>query len=372
MDAIARQAIEAAARDSRAQLLAFLAARAGGDLAGAEDALSEAFVAALRQWPAQGVPNKPEAWLLETARRKLIDAQRRGKQHARYLETLQPAFDAAQSAVESSDDFPDERLKLLFVCAHPAIDPGARTPLMLQIVLGLEAERIAPAFLASPASMSQRLVRAKAKIRDAGIPFVVPEKHAWPERLGFVLDAIYTAFTTGWESTPGSDSEASDLAEEAIRLARVLVRLLPSEPEVLGLLALLLHCHARQAARFHDGHFIPLSEQNTKSWDHALILQAETALSLAARQQCPGRFQLEAAIQSVHAQRARSGETNWDAITRIYEQLIQQTESLGARIGNVEALAKSRGPRDALTALEDLPADALKSHQPYWATRAYL
>jgi len=368
----AHQAIEAAARDSHAQLLAFLAARAGGDLAGAEDALSEAFVAALRQWPAQGVPDKPEAWLLHTARRKLIDVQRRDKRHARHLDALQHAVEAAQVAVDSSDGFPDERLKLLFVCAHPAIDAAARTPLMLQMVLGLEADRIAPAFLASPVAMSQRLVRAKAKIRDAGIPFIVPEKSEWPKRLEFVLDAVYAAFTCGWETPPGQDSGTGDLAGESIRLARLLVDLLPGEPEALGLLALLLHSHARQAARFMDGLFVPLQEQETARWDHALILQAETALTLAARQHRIGRFQLEAAIQSVHAQRAVHGETNWAAITLLYEQLIGLTPSLGARIGHVVALAKSSGAAVALTALEKLPADSLKSHQPYWATRAYL
>jgi RNA polymerase sigma-70 factor (ECF subfamily) len=168
MDANTHQAIEVSARRSYSQLLAFLASRAGGDVAGAEDALSEAFAAALQQWPSQGVPDKPEAWLLQTARRRLIDSQRRTQRHAHHMDALTHALVAAQAAVDSGHDFPDERLKLLFVCAHPAIDPSARTPLMLQTVLGLEAERIAPAFLTSAATMSQRLVRAKAKIRDAG------------------------------------------------------------------------------------------------------------------------------------------------------------------------------------------------------------
>ncbi len=372
MDATTDKAIEGAARNSYAQLLAFLTSRAGGDVAAAEDALSEAFAAALQQWPAQGVPEKPEAWLLLTARRKLIDSQRRRQRHAAHMDALQHALEAAQAAVDSGHDFPDERLKLLFVCAHPAIDPAARTPLMLQTVLGLEAERIAPAFLTSPATMSQRLVRAKAKIRDAGIPFTVPEKSAWPERMSFVLDAIYAAFTAGWEDAMDTAPGAHDLAEEAIWLARVLVHLLPEEPEALGLLALLLHCHARRAARLDDGRYVPLPEQNPARWDHALITQAETALALAARQRCLGRFQLEAAIQSVHAQRARTGETNWTAITQLYAALLQHTSALGARLGHVIALAKARGAAAGLTTLEALPPEALRTHQPYWAARAWL
>lgn len=372
MDAITHQAIEVSARHSYSQLLAFLASRAGGDVAGAEDALSEAFAAALQQWPSQGVPDKPEAWLLQTARRRLIDSQRRTQRRTHHMDALTHALAAAQAAVDSGHDFPDERLKLLFVCAHPAIDPAARTPLMLQTVLGLEAERIAPAFLTSAATMSQRLVRAKAKIRDAGIPFAVPESSEWPERQSFVLDAIYAAFTTGWEDTLSTAAGTHDLAEEAIWLARVLVHLLPEEPEALGLLALLLHCHARRAARVSAGRYVPLLEQDPALWDHALMTQAETALALAARRQTTGRFQLEAAIQSVHAQRAHTGETNWQAIARLYEALIRQTPALGARLGHVVAVAKSRGAAAGLAALDDLPTGTLQTHQPYWATRAWL
>ncbi len=372
MESLTHLAIEAAARSSYAQLLAFLASRAGGDVAGAEDALSEAFAAALQQWPAEGVPQKPEAWLLQTARRKLIDSQRRRQRQADHMDALQHALQAAQAAVDSGHDFPDERLKLLFVCAHPAIDPAARTPLMLQTVLGLDAERIAPAFLTSPVTMSQRLVRAKAKIRSAGIPFDVPEKSAWPERLSFVLDAVYAAFTAGWGDATGAATGGCDLAEEAIWLARVLVHLLPEEPEALGLLALLLHCHARRAARLCAGLYVPLPEQDVTLWDGALIMQAETALTLAGRQRSLGRFQLEAAIQSVHAQRAWTGETNWLAIAQLYDALLQHTPALGARIGHAIAQAKSNGAAAGLAALDKLPSESLQSHQPYWATRAWL
>ena len=366
-------AIERAARDSYAQLLSFVAARAGGDVAGAEDALSEAFLAALRQWPGEGVPAKPEAWLLATARRRLVDSQRRSAVRTRIMNDLPQAFAAAEAVVEAGTEFPDERLGLLFVCAHPAIDPAARTPLMLQTVLGIDAGRIASAFLTSPTSMSQRLVRAKAKIRAAGIPFNVPSRAEWPERVGFVLESIYAAYTTGWENALSELPGTGGLAHEALWLAQVLVQLLPDEPEALGLLALLLHCQSRRAARLDAaGRYVPLSEQDTARWDHALIAQAEASLAAAARHRTIGRFQLEAAIQSVHAQRARSGHTRWEAIALLYEALVQHTPALGAQIGRAFALARTRRTRAGLAALDAIPQELIADHQPYWATRAQL
>ncbi len=365
--------IEQAARHSYAQLLSFVAARADGDVMGAEDALGEAFLAALRQWPDEGVPAKPEAWLLATARRRLVDSQRRSVVRFRAMNDLQQAFATAEAAADADGEFPDERLGLLFVCAHPAIDPAARTPLMLQTVLGIESKRIASAFLTSPASMSQRLVRAKTKIHEAGIPFSVPPRDEWPDRVGFVLDAIYTAFSTGWENAHSEASGTGGLAKEALWLAQVLVHLLPDEPEALGLLALLLHCQARRSAR-HDaaGRYVPLPEQDTARWDKALMEQAEALLTTAARSGTTGRFQLEAAIQSVHAQRAQTGATHWEAIALLYEALIQHTPALGAQIGRAVALAHTRGPSWCLDALDAMPQSLLKNHQPYWATRAQL
>jgi RNA polymerase sigma-70 factor (ECF subfamily) len=369
MDPISRQAVEAVARDSCAQLLAFVAARAGGDVASAEDALSDAFLAALKQWPIEGVPRKPEAWLLTAARRRLADAQRRGETRLQAMNALIHAMEAAQEVVDAGHGFPDDRLKLLFVCAHPAIDAAARTPLMLQVVLGLEAERIASAFLTSPIAMSQRLVRAKSKIRDAGIPFVVPPKDEWAERLGFVLEAIYAAYTTGWDSPEG---QLDGLVDEAIWLARVLRHLLPEEPEVLGLLALLLHSHARRSARVRNGRYVPLPEQDTTLWDQDLIKEAEIALRLAARSQALGRFQLEAAIQSIHAQRAHTGTIYWHGIARMYEVLASHTPALGASIGQAIAVAQVHGPDVGLALLDAMPCSLLTDHQPYWATRAQL
>src|SRR5215470_4738317 len=192
-------AIETVARDSYGRLIAYLAARSG-DVAGAEDALGDAFVAALKRWSAEGVPEKPEAWLLHVARNRMIDAARRKEVRQKSEEFLQQIAEEAQAVAKAQEYFPDERLKLLFVCAHPAIDPAARTPLMLQAVLGIDAARIASAFLVSPAAMSQRLVRAKNKIRDAAIPFYVPDPPEWNTRVAFVLDAIYAAYTSGWDS----------------------------------------------------------------------------------------------------------------------------------------------------------------------------
>jgi RNA polymerase sigma factor (sigma-70 family) len=278
----AHAAIEAVARDSYGRLIAYLASRAG-DVAGAEDALSDAFAAALDRWPTDGIPEKPEAWLLRVARNRMIDAIRRRQVRENYEESFLQLADEAQELAATHERFPDERLKLLFVCAHPAIDPAARTPLMLQTVLGIDAARIASAFLVSPAAMSQRLVRAKNKIRDAAIPFRVPDPPEWEERVSFVLDAIYSAYTTGWESLTEVGSTHHALAGDAITIGRTLVQLLPSEPEAHGLFALMLHCEARRGARYSsDGEFVPLDRQNTTLWARPMIDEAENHLRSAA------------------------------------------------------------------------------------------
>ncbi|MEW6307360.1 MAG: DUF6596 domain-containing protein, partial [Verrucomicrobiota bacterium] len=236
-------AIEDLARTSYGRLVAYLASRSG-DVAGAEDALSDAFLAALEKWPADGVPEKPEAWLMRVARNRLIDVARHHQVHQGAEEFLQQIAKEAQTVAETHEQFPDERLKLLFVCAHPAIDSAARTPLMLQAVLGIDAARIASAFLVSPAAMSQRLVRAKNKISRAAIPFRVPDPPEWSERVAFVLDAIYSAYATGWDALNEAGSTLRALAGEAISIGRTLVQLMPDEAEARGLLALMLHCEA--------------------------------------------------------------------------------------------------------------------------------
>lgn len=253
-----QQAIERAARDSYGRLTAYLAARSR-DLAAVEDALADAFASALRSWPVDGVPDKPEAWLLTVARRRLIDHSRHARVHDESVPTLVAATEEAQDLSRMRTGFPDERLKLLFVCAHPAIDPGIRTPLMLQTVLGMDAGRIASAFLVKPSAMGQRLVRAKTKIRDAGIAFQVPNPEELPSRLDAVLEAVYAAYGSGWDDVAGADPRRSGLTAEAIGLGRLLTELCPGEPEALGLLALMLHCEARRdARRGPTGAYIPL------------------------------------------------------------------------------------------------------------------
>src|ERR1700722_17417481 len=279
--------IERVARESYGRLVAYLSANTR-DVASAEDALSNALVSALTAWPRDGVPQNPEAWLLTTARHSFIDQVR----HRQVAEASEPTLKLLREdsmEMTLSAEFPDERLKLLFVCAHPAIDPAMHTPLMLQTVLGLDATRIAQAFLISPTTMGQRLVRAKTKIRDGGIRFEIPQERELPPRLDAVLEAIYAAFGIGWDDMAGVDQRGRDLAEEAIWLGRVLLQLMPAEAEVRGLLALMLHCEARRRARRGaDGRYIPLSEQDSQQWSLPLIDEAERYLAEASGQRQAG------------------------------------------------------------------------------------
>jgi len=366
----AHDAAALAARAAYGRLVAWLAAR-WRDVAAAEDALGDALLAALETWPRDGVPDKPEAWLYTAARRRLVDATRRAGVRAEAAADLRITMDETAGAPDTI--FPDERLKLLFVCAHPAIDEAVRTPLMLQTVLGLDAARIAAAFVVAPVTMGQRLVRAKAKIRDAGIRFEVPEARELPERLDAVLDAVYAAYGTGWEDVAGADPRRRGLAEEAIWLGRLITRLLPEEPEALGLLALMLHCEARRAARRDaGGRYVPLSEQDTEHWSRPMLDEAERCLAAAAEHAAPGRFQLEAAIQSAHAQRAVTGHIDWDAIALLYEWLLRLAPTIGARVGHAAALAEAKGAAPALAALAEIPPADVASYQPYWALRGHL
>jgi predicted RNA polymerase sigma factor len=368
----ARRAAELAARASYGRLLAYLARRSR-DVAAAEDALGDAFVAALATWPRDGVPDRPEAWLLAAARRRLLDAARHAGVRARARPALEAVVDEAQGAASSLQGFPDERLALLFVCAHPAIDEGMRTPLMLQTVLGLDAARIAAAFLVPAATMGQRLVRVKTKIRDAGMRFAVPGPDELAPRLGSVLGAIYAAYGSGWDDVAGADTRRRGLAEEAIWLGRLVARLLADEPEALGLLALMLHCEARRAARRDAaGGYVPLGEQDVARWARPIIDEAEGVLRQASRAGRPGRFQLEAAVQSAHAMRAVTGRTDWEAIVLLYDALIQVAPTVGAEVARAAALAETCGAEAGVAALAAMPASTVAGYQPFWALRAHL
>jgi RNA polymerase sigma-70 factor (ECF subfamily) len=365
----ARAAAEIAARTSYGRLLAVLVRRTR-DIAAAEDALAEAFRSALEAWPVKGIPDAPDAWLLTAARRAAGHA-------SRHAGVARNAEDAIEMLIEErsggGSDFPDERLKLMFICAHPAIDESVRTPLMLQTVLGLDAERIAAAFLMQPAAMGQRLVRAKAKIRDAGIGFTTPERADWPERLEAVLAAIYAAYGAGWEDATASDSRLSGLTGEAIFLGRMLSELLPDEPEAKGLLALMLYCEARRPARRDgDGAFVPLAEQDILRWDGVLIAAAERLLRAASAAQTFGRYQTEAAIQSVHSSWTEGAPTKWRALVALYDLLAEQAPTVGNLIARAAAYGEAKGPEFGLALLSELPEKAVISYQPYWATRAAL
>jgi len=360
--------IERVARESYGRLVAYLSVQTH-DLASAEDALSNALVSALTHWPKDGVPQNPEGWLLTSARHSFVDLVR----HQRVAEASESTLLLLREEPREETLFQDERLKLLFVCAHPAIDPTMHTPLMLQSVLGLDAARIGQAFLIAPKTMGQRLFRAKTKIRSGGIPFEIPQEPDLPERLDAVLEGIYAAFGIGWDDMAGTDQRGRDLAEEAIWLARVLLQLMPGEAEVQGLLALMLHCEARRPARRGaDGRYIPLSEQDPKQWSFPLIEEAEHHLTKAFKRARSGRFQLEAAIQSVHAERARTGRTDWTAILLFYERLLRVSPALGTQIGYAAAVAEANGPETGLAVLDAMDLEAVSHYQPYWAVRAHL
>ena len=366
---LAHETAEAVARRSYGKLVAFLAARIR-DVAGAEDALSDAFAAALTDWPLNGIPAQPEAWLLTVARRKMLDGVRR----RRTAEDAQGHLLLMNELAGDEAPVPDERLGLMFACAHPAIDPAIRAPMILQTILGFDAATIASAFLVAPAAMSQRLVRAKTKIREAGVPFHLPEDDELPGRLDAVLGAIYATFSEGWSDPEGTETRRRNMAEDGIWLGQLVASLLPEEPEALGLLALMLHAEARRGARRDDaGEFVPLAEQDPVLWDAALIDAAEGLLFRAGTMGRIGRYQLEAAVQSAHIARRKTGRTDWAAIEQLYGALETITGSPVVAINRAVAIAEGRGAAEGLKVLDELSADArLSEYQPYWAARAGL
>jgi RNA polymerase sigma-70 factor (ECF subfamily) len=303
----------------------------------------------------------------------MIDAGRRRRGADAASAALSILGDELEAAAQEPS-FPDRRLALMFACAHPAIDEAIRAPLMLQTILGLDAAAIASAFLVSPAAMGQRLARAKAKIRLAGVPFRVPEAEELPERLDAALQAIYAAFAHGWAEAFADDPRARNLAEEAIWLGRVVVELAPDEPEALGLLALMLYADSRRAARRDaSGRYVPLSEQDVALWDLAAIDEAEKRLRTASVMRAPGRFQLEAAIQSAHAARRLTGATDWPAIAALYDALFALTGSRVVAVNRAVAVAQARGAAAGLELLDAAEAGGgLEDFPSFWAAKADL
>lgn len=353
------------AREATGRLVATLARRSG-DLALAEDALSEALIAALAAWPEAGVPDDPEAWLLTVARRKLVGAWRKADVHRRKADAIRDLQGLAAPPGGAGSPWPDDRLPLLFVCAHPAIDEGLRAPLMLQAVLGLTAEDIGPLLGVPAKTMGQRLWRAKRKIRDAGIPFAVPSGPELPARTGAVLDAVYGLYSAGW----ARPSQAG-WAEEAGWLTQVVVELFPDDPEALGLFALVRYVEARRCAgRTPAGAYVPLADQDPATWDRDRIAEADAALHRARLGRVLGPFQLEAALQSALIHGRRTGEVDQTAVLALYDGLVSLAPTLGIRVGRAAALAEAHGPNAGLAALDAIEgADAF---QPWWAVRAEL
>jgi RNA polymerase sigma-70 factor (ECF subfamily) len=360
-------AAERTARTSFGRLVALLAAPTG-DLELAQDTLAQAFEQALTAWPQDGVPRNPEGWLLTVARNRQRDVWKSAAH--RRNQPLEAATDTGADAVSPLEDLardaiPDRRLALLFVCGHPAIAANVRTPLMLQTVLGFDSAEIARAFAVPAGAMSQRLVRAKRRIRDARIPFVIPGRQALPERLPGVLEAIYGCFALAGPRR----GEREPHAGEALHLAVTTATLLGDEPEAWSLAALLALAAARATPA---GTYVPLDQQDTARWDRALIARGEEYLRRAERPgRAPGRFQLEAAIQAVHCDRARTGQTDWAALGTLYAALVAVAPSMGSRVAHAAVVAHTDSPERGLALLDGLPAERRRL-QPYHATRGDL
>ncbi|MGW0590129.1 RNA polymerase sigma factor [Streptosporangium sp. NPDC002607] len=371
----ARSSVESMFREEHGRLLASLVRRFG-DLDLAEEVASEAVEAALVHWPVEGVPARPGAWLLTTARRRAVDRLRRDQAYAARLAILQVEADRADPApsADANSDLPDERLQLFFTCAHPALPADDRVALTLRCLADLTTSEVARAFLVPPATMAQRIVRAKKKIREARIPFRVPGADELPERLPGVLQVIYSIFTEGYAASSGSDLQRLDLAEEAIRLARILHRLLPAEREVAGLLGLMLLVHARRDARSGPGgELVLLDDQDRGRWDRVMIEEGRGLVLVALTGGPPGLYGVQAAIAALHDEAADVATTDWPQIVALYDVLLALAPSPVVALNRAAAVAMRDGPETGLALLDELAAEPrLRGYHPYPAARADL
>ena len=371
----AGQAIEAVYREEYALVIAALVG-AFGDIGLAEDALQDAIAAALARWPREGVPRRPAAWLTTVARRRGIDALRRRATRLNKQADLAvlAELERQEEPEEEADVVPDVRLQLMFTCCHPSLSRPAQVALTLKTLGGLSTPQIARAFLVPEATLAQRLVRAKRKIRDAGIPFRVPPAELLHERLGAVLLVIYLIFNEGYAPDASADVQRRALADEAIRLGRVLASLMPEEAEVLGLLALMLLHNARRAARVdQDGVLVTLEEQDRSRWDGELITEGQEFAERAAGAGRSGPYQLQAAIAAVHVGRVAAEATDWRAIVALYGRLMDLQPTPVVALNRAAAIAMVAGPEAGLRLIEAPKLhDALGGYQPYHAARADL
>jgi RNA polymerase sigma-70 factor (ECF subfamily) len=367
--------VEAVFREEHGRLLASLVHRFG-DLDLAEEVASEAVEAALVHWPVDGVPSRPGAWLLTTARRRAVDRLRRDRVLAARLAVLQAEAERSDPVppADADPDLPDDRLALFFTCAHPALPAQDRGALTLRFLAGLTTAEVARAFLVPHATMAQRLVRAKRKIRDARIPFRVPGVDELPERLPTVLQAVYSVFTEGYAASSGPDLQRTDLAEEAIRLARILRRLLPAQREVAGLLGLLLLVHARRAARTGpDGAVVLLDDQDRGRWDHTMIDEGRALVLVALGGPTPGPYAVQAAIAALHDEAPDVASTDWPQVVALYDVLLRMVPSPVVALNRAAAVAMRDGPDAGLALLDGLADDPrLRGYHLYPATRADL